>query len=451
MIRLPARGSLRLRFLTGLLAWVGLGLLLVGLGTSRLFHAHVEAQFHDELEVHLLELAGLVRLDGQGRPVLERPLSDPRYAMPGSGFYWQVERDGLPPLRSPSLGAGGRLDTELAHQPQILHRLGPGPTGPTMTYGAMRPAADGGPALHFVIATDQRHLDAVVGAFDADLARWLGLLALALIGLALVLLAWTLRPLDRLAEAIARVRTGQTRRIGTRWPAEIRPLARELDAALADSEARVARARLEAGNLAHGLRTSLAILADEAEDLMRGPAGASATTVLDQCRAMARQLDWHLARARARAARGGRTEVEPALRQIVAAMERLHGGRGIGFRLKPGPATSAAIDPQDFAEIISNLLDNAGKWARAEVTASWSMDDGGLRIDVIDDGPGIAPAARAALFAPGARLDERVAGHGLGLAIAQELAARVGGQVRLHDRDDGCPGLRASIMLPQAA
>lgn len=236
MIRLPARGSLRFRFLAGLLLWVGLGLLLVGLGASRLFHAHVEAQFHDELEVHLLELADLTRIGADGRLRLERPLSDPRYAIPGSGFYWQVERHGAPLLRSSSLGAAGRLDGELAHQPQIRHRFAPGPTGPTMTYGLMRPAPDGGPDIHFVIATDRRHLDSVVRAFDSDLARWLGLIALAQVGTALLLLAWSLRPLDRLAEGVARVRAGVDQRIGGDWPAEIQPLARELDAALADSE-----------------------------------------------------------------------------------------------------------------------------------------------------------------------------------------------------------------------
>lgn len=450
-MRLPARGSLRLRFLAGLLAWVGLGLLVVGLGASRLFHAHVEAQFHDELEVHLEELAALTRLDSEGRPVLERPLSDPRYAIPGSGFYWQVERHGRPPLRSPSLGPAGRLDTELAHQPEILHRLAPGPTGPTMTYGVMRKAGDGGPDLHFVIATDRRHLDSVVGAFDADLARWLGLLAVVLLGSALLLLAWTLKPLDRLAGAVARVRSGAARRVGADWPAEIRPLAAELDEALAASEARVARARLEAGNLAHGLRTSLAILADEAEDLMRGPAGASAAAVLGQCRTMARQLDWHLARARAGAPRGGQTEVGAAIVPIVAAMARLHGQRGVSFRLEPGPAAVAAIDTEDFAEIVSNLLDNAGKWARAEVTTTWALEGGAVAIAVTDDGPGIPPAAREGLFAPGARLDEQVPGHGLGLAIAQDLALRVGGAVSLDDRADGRSGLVARVTLPVAA
>jgi hypothetical protein len=183
-----------------MLAWIAAGLVMVGFSTSALFRRHVEAQFHDELRVHLLELAGLTRIAADGRPYLDRPLSDPRFGMRGSGYYWTVERHGLPPLLSGSVpeGLSDPLDPSLAHQSEILHRLAPGPTGPTMTYGFRRAAPDGGPELHYLIATDERILDAIVSSFERDLWRWLTLLAGGLLATGTVVILYALKPLDRL-------------------------------------------------------------------------------------------------------------------------------------------------------------------------------------------------------------------------------------------------------------
>lgn len=442
--------SLRLRFALAMLAWVGAGLILVGVGTSALFRQHVEAQFHDELAVHLAELSGLTHLRADGRPVLDRPLSDPRYAIPGSGYYWQVTRHGLPPLSSASL-VRGRLDPAVAHAPHLFHRLAAGPSGPAMTYGMTRPAPDGGPELHFLIATDERHLDQVIHAFDHELWRWLALMALALAGTGALVVLFALRPLGRLAVAVGAVRSGRSQRMEGRWPTEIAPLVSDLNALIAAQEAMVNDARIEAGNLAHGLRTALAILTDEAETLARDTAGDSAATLLEQCRRIERQLDWHLARARASARgpmAGPGTRLPEALEPILAAMARLHQGRAIAFRIVADQPAVLAIDPLDFGEIVSNLADNAGKWAAHEVILSWTEADDRLVLSVSDDGPGIPPHLRQRLFTPGDRLDEAVPGHGLGLAIARDLARKAGGDVVLEGRPDGKSGLRAVVLLP---
>lgn len=442
------RGSLRMRFSLAVLAWIIGGLIVVGVGTSALFTRHIESRFHAELQQHLLELAELTIVSPDGSPRLERPLSDPRYAVPDSGFYWQVDRHGFPPLRSPSVTKGG-LDTALAHQPDIFHRPANGPTGVAMTYGFTRPIADGSGYLHYLIATDQRHLDDVTKAFEAELIGWLSLLALALLATGGLVILYTLKPLNRLAGTVAAVRSGSARRMGGKWPSEITPLVHDLDGLLQANEEMVSRARLEAGNLAHGLRTSLAILTDEAETLANGPAGESAITLLDQCRQIERQLDWHLARARAKASFGGQgTEMPDALLPIVAAMRRLHQARTVHFEVTGGPPATLAIDSRDFAEIVSNLADNAGKWATSHVSIGWYTQDGGLCLVFTDDGPGIPAEEIARAFAPGQRLDENIMGNGLGLAIAQDLARLAGGEVRLSARVDGSKGLVATCILP---
>jgi signal transduction histidine kinase len=446
----PARapGSLRLRFLLAMLVWISAGLVVIGLSTSALFRRHVEEQFHDELEVHLTELAELTRLDAHGRPVLERPLSDPRYARPDSGFYWQVVRDGHPPLTSASITSGS-LETSLAHQPDVLHRLAPGPTGPSMTYGFARPAPGGG-YLHFLIATDERHLDAVIHAFDRELRLWLLLLALGGLGTGFLVVLYTLRPLRRLGRAVADVRAGRTRRMDGEWQVEIAPLVADLNGLLDINEDMVTRARVQAGNLAHSLRTSLAILTDEAETLARSQAGESALTLLEQSRRMARQLDWHLARSRAGVRHGARTELPDAVLSIAGAMERLHAGRAVSFTVGESMPVALAIEPEDFAEILSNLADNAGKWARSQVTIGWTVAEGRALIHIEDDGPGIAEALRSQVFDIGNRLDERTPGHGLGLAIARDLAVLHGGEIRLGARADARPGLSVLLSLDMA-
>lgn len=435
--------SLRLRFALAMLAWVIGGLLLVGFSASALFRRHVEGVFHAELEEHLVELVGLTELAANGRPTLARPLSDPRYGTKGSGYYWQVSDAGGTVLRSPSLGES-RLTDRLERQQNVVHMRGQGPAGAAMIYGTTQDHGAGRP-LQFLIATDMRHLDDVVMAFQHELLAWLAALATLLIAGALIALRFATRPLDRLAATIARVRAGHDQRMGAVWPAEIAPLASDLDRLIESREAMVAAARIEAGNLAHGLRSSLAVLVDEAETLAGHPAGK---TLMAECSAIARRLDWHLARARAAAGQGAiiETALPDALDPLLNAMRRLHAARHIVFTAN-GPPTRVAIDPDAFAEIMSNLLDNAGKWASAHVAVRWRASHGQVEIAVIDDGAGIPVQMVDTLWQPGVRLDENMPGHGLGLAISLDLAKAANGQLVLGPRSDHGPGTEALLTL----
>ncbi len=437
------QSSLRMRFALAMLAWVIGGLLIVGLSASALFRRHVEGVFHAELEEHLAELVGLTEFAADGRPMLTRPLSDPRYGTKGSGYYWQVSGQGGALLRSPSLDES-HLTLRFARKKEVIHMRGRGPSGDSMIYGITQDY-DGRGAFQFLITTDMRHLNEVVMAFQRELLAWLAALAVLLIAGALVALRFATRPLDRLAATIARVHVGEDQRMGTAWPAEIVPLASDLDRLIESREAMVASARIEAGNLAHGLRTSLAVLVDEAETLADHPAGK---TLMAHCTAIARRLDWHLARARAAAGQGVVTEtiLPDALEPLISAMRRLHAARHIEFTADSAPAR-VAIDPDAFAEILSNLLDNAGKWATAQVAVRWQVSQGQVGIAVIDDGAGIPVETIDTLWQPGVRLDENMPGHGLGLAIALDLARSANGQLVLGPRNDHHSGTQAVLTL----
>lgn len=445
MKRLLVPGSLRQRFLLAVTLWVLLGIGAIWFSAVGIFSKHVEQSYHEELEVHVRELGGLTEIAPDGAIVLDRPLSDPRYDVPLSGFYWQVTADGRAPLQSRSMTRGS-LDESIAHSPEILHRLDNGPTGPAITYGFTR-TGPAGEDVHFVIATDQSELDRLIGSFTRDLTAWLAVLAALLLATGFAIISFGLRPLDRLSLAFARLRHGDTDELEGRYPAEIAPLAADLNAYIRQNEAMVARARVQAGNLAHSLRTPLAIITDEAERLAEHSAcRAAGAVLLDQAGAMEQQIEYQLARARSAAGNrlSGRGVVLPDIAlPILRAMERLHPDKT--FTLEAGGCEGIVLplDPVDYAEVLSILLDNAGKWASRYVTLSFSCDDAGSSTArIADDGPGIPEDRIEMAFALGARFDPGVAGSGLGLAIARDLCAAMGITLSLAN---GVSGLIATM------
>ncbi|WP_158094070.1 sensor histidine kinase [Erythrobacter tepidarius] len=405
-----------------------------------IFSSHVEQSYHEELEVHVRELGALTEIASDGSIVLTRPLSDPRYAEPLSGFYWQVTAKGHKPLRSQSMTRGS-LDEGIAHSPEILHRLDNGPTGPAITYGFTR-KGPAGEDIHFVIATDQRELDRLIGGFTRDLTAWLAGLAALLLATGFAIISFGLRPLDRLSQAFARLRHGDSDELEGQYPAEIAPLAADLNTYARQNEAMVARARVQAGNLAHSLRTPLAIITDEAERLTaRDDCKDTGKVLLDQASAMEQQIEYQLARARLGAGRkpAGRGVVLPDVAlPILRAMERLHPDKRFTLDTSGLERTVLPLDPVDFAEVLSILLDNAGKWARQEVRLAFACDRAGENtVTIADDGPGIPEAMIPRAFDVGTRFDPDTAGSGLGLAIARDLCDAMGLELGLTNGERG--------------
>lgn len=440
--------SLRFRLLIGTLVWMVLGIVAGGLLVSSLFRWNLLQGYHEELEVHIEELAALTALDQSGQPYLLRRLSDPRYLPLDSGFYWQVDRTGFRTLASPSLG-GNRLDPQFADGTTLHIAWTKGPHGSTLEYGKQIPVA-AGPPLRLLIATDKRLVDATMAEFNQSLILSLAGFALLMVAAGVLHIRFGLRPLDRLARAVGDVRAGRSERMDDAFPSEIRPLVSDLNGLIDASAASVTQSRLIAGNLAHGLRTPLAILIDEADCLRKAGNAAAADTILHEARRMQRQIDFHLARARNAAAQplpGQVASVRGTLEKLVEAFSRLYQQRGIGYRLEPGEELDVACDPVDFTEILSNLLDNAGKWAKRHCVISWKLQAGKVAIEIEDDGPGLPDDAREAVFKAGTRLDDLMPGSGLGLAIARDLARIYGGEVELATAPVG--GLKASVSLPK--
>jgi signal transduction histidine kinase len=260
-----------------------------------------------------------------------------------------------------------------------------------------------------------------------------------------------LDPFRALRERLAAVRCGDTPRVEGEYPSEVQPLIDELNALLEDREKTVKRALATAGDLAHGLKTPLALLVQDADRAESSGYPELAASITSQVERMSRQVNYHLARARAAAA--GPAGAVPSgmadrVSALVRTMAKLHGDRGLNIASTVASDVHVRVQREDLDEMLGNLLDNACKWARSRVVVAASRKDGSVLITVDDDGPGLAPDERARVLERGVRLDEAAPGSGLGLAIVRELVQLYGGSVTLEDSPLG--GLQARATLPSA-
>ncbi len=449
------RSSLRLRLLAGSLIWIVVALSLTGFVLGDLFRQHVATRFEAELQGHLDQLAAVFEFDADGTPRLRAELSDPRLRKPYSGLYWQIDGakhdTGSDILRSRSL-----WDSTLAVPADALtdgavhvHRVdGPDASHLVMVERMIRPADRPDEAYRLIVAADERAMTEPVIAFVGLLVRALTILAAGLLALVAIQLYLGLMPLRRMRDALAAVRDGRARRLEGVYPQEVQPLVDELNTLLHHDAEVVARARMQAGNLAHAVKTPLAILANAAAR-ERNDFGR---LVIEQVAGAQRQVDYHLARARAAGAievPGLRTPLRPVLEGLIRVMQRVHAARNVEIDAASIPVALAFRgEEQDLQEMLGNLLDNACKWASHRVVIGASSAGQALTVRIDDDGPGLPPAEREAVFTRGVRADEQVPGSGLGLAIVRDLARLYGGDVQLDAAPEG--GLRVTLTLPAA-
>jgi signal transduction histidine kinase len=259
-----------------------------------------------------------------------------------------------------------------------------------------------------------------------------------------------LSPFDALRGRLAAVRDGRELRLEGRYPSEVQPLVNDLNALLDHRDDAVRRALGKAGDLAHGLKTPVAVLmleADRADAAGQHDVAAEMRTQLDRMR---RQLDYHLAHARAAASGaplGARSSVAESASALARTLLRLHADRGLSIDVHVDANHAVRAQREDLDELLGNLLDNACKWAKSRVSITSSIDGANILIAIDDDGPGLDPAMRDAVLQRGVRADEAAPGSGFGLAIVRDLAELYGGSIALERADAG--GVRAVLRLPR--
>ena len=450
-------GSLRLRLIVAASLAVAAALYASGLVLSQLFSGHVAARLDAELLVHANQIIANLELGPEGAVKLTVPPADPRFELPNGGLYWQIDLPGGTRLRSRSLWENVlTLPSDDMADAGVHHHELSGPDGTRLV--ALERSITIGPeaatkTMRVSVAVDRAEMDQATAGFHAVLIRSLLVLGLGLIAALLFQVHVGLRPLAHLRSALGGVHAGTESRIEGNFPTEVRPLVADLNALLERERTSIERAREQAGDLAHGFKTPLAVLSTVARDLERDGRTDAMREIEVQIDLMGRLVKSTLARTRiAGASAVGRraTPVASVVTRVIGAMKRVAADRNIVWSVDIAPATMFPGDETDLIEMIGNIADNAAKWATSKVAIRARVADGRLWLVVEDDGPGLPPGAELDMPVRGRRLDETRSGTGLGLSIVAKIVEAYGGTLMLATSPLGGLGVEVSFPTPGA-
>ncbi|PTE09392.1 ATP-binding protein [Mesorhizobium helmanticense] len=453
--------SLAFRVIAFSTIWAILTLIVIFTLITTLYRQASERGFDSLLSAHLFNLIGSVGVSEGGSLTGAPDLGDLRFSEPNSGWYWSVE--------PASEGVHGDLHSSSMTKTIPSPSVAEVPFNSSFQRSYATEGIDGeelevfesefvldakNRAARFRVMGNQTELDQEIASFQRRLLTYLSLFGVGMIAINAIAILLGLQPLRRVRNALAMVREGTAQRLDGHFPAEIEPLANETNALIENNKRIVERSRTQVGNLAHSLKTPLAVLINEGRAL----GGAQGQLIAEQAASMQKQVDHYLQRARVAAQRDSvvyRTPVAPLVQRMVRVLQKLNPRTDLSLSL---PATDIifAGEREDLEELLGNLLDNAMKWAKGAVAVSVSPISGkggagkeGLanlfEISIEDDGPGIPEDKAREVLKRGRRLDETKPGTGLGLAIVADLINEYGGALALER--SGMGGLKAVVRL----
>ena len=438
--------SLRARLLMGVALVLVLFMAGAGIAVQRAHGDSVRAVHYGRLQGTVYLLLARAEVDAAGALVMPAGFAEPRLSLPGSGLYasiLNVNRN--EEWRSPStVGVAApfrrSVDTGRWHFETVERE---GRTYMAVTYAVSWETGARPAPLVLSVLEEESEFRHEVAVFARTLWAWLGGAGVLLLLAQLLLLQWGLAPLRRVAGEIGRVEGGEQSKIEGRYPSELAGLTDNLNTLIVQERDRQTRYKEALSYLAHSLKTPLAVLRSALQEPEQLPA-----MVAQQVTRMDDIVQHQLGRAAA----GGSARFAPAVRlapvleRIREALAKVYADKGIAFRLDCPAELAWRIDEGDLFEMMGNLMDNAAKWTRQRVTVrAWRAGDR-LRLQVDDDGPGFSDTQ--SVLQLHVRGDERVPGHGVGLAVVKDLVDSHGGELKLVRSDFG--GARVDIGLPAA-
>lgn len=431
-------------------------IIVAGIGLAALFERHVERRVGQELDSHIAQIAASLRIGADGKVALARPLAEPLFERVFSGLYWQVHDETTDTLlRSRSLWDADlaipntRTDPGVTWSGQAV-----GPNGEKLLVHAMTvilAAMGRDHRMRIAVAIDRASITELRQGFERDLVP-----GLVLLGGLIILAAWLhvsagLWPLAGIRRALSAIQEGRAAKLSTEVPDEMRPLVEEINNLLSQQELALIRARDQAADLAHGLRTRLTALARDIDRLRAVGQEGIAADIETLAAQMHRTVERELARARLRHRNrvASPARIAPVIDGIIRMLSRTPQGEALLFENDLDGEVAIALQSDDLAEIFGNLLENAARAAQGHVRVSASDgDEGFLTILIEDDGAGADPARMERLTARGMRQDE-AGGAGLGLAIVSDILAACGGRIGFARSVLG--GLAVKVALPRHA
>jgi len=446
----PHVGSLSRRMIGVAALWIAALLLIGGFALDRVLTRSIVASFDNQLVFVLNSMITSAEIDPNGEVRFNRQPADQRFVEPYSGLYFQISGAGAETFPSRSLW-DRRLrvsDTHADIKPHLYDsdEFSSGGQAEPLRIAERDAVLPGSPVRwRFQVAQSRATINEQIHRLRLTLFWSFFALGIGLLILAALQTFYGLWPLRRVRDEVADIRSGDETRISDEFPAEIRPLTEEINQLLAHNEAQAEEARRHAGNLAHALKTPLTVITNAAT----AHSPDLADTVCREALVMRRQVDHHLARARAigrRAAAQSRARVWESLEAVERAVDRLY--EGVTVDIAGDHQAQVRVERQDLDEMLGNLVENAAKYGGGRVFVT--VEPKGDKVDILveDDGPGIPEEKRDELFARGARLDTTgKPGTGLGLAIVRDVAVIYGGSIHLEESED-LGGLLARLTLP---
>lgn len=455
--------SLAFRLIATALIWVAVALPLAAFAIQSIYAREVLQAFQNDIETQLLILVTDGADASNKVPSPPKNLTETLFNLNESGWYWQispVKKAAGPRLVSGSL-ATGRIQSAAGkgippNETGIIWHEAIGPGKETIRVAEMIIRLGhkrDGPGYSFLVARDLGWAYSKINDFRFWLGVALAIAALALLAMIYFQVRFALKPLQQIGDGLQAIRSGKTERLEGDFPHEVRALQQEMNALMQSNQEIIERARTQVGNLAHALKTPLAVITNEAGEL---PPPLS-ERIKAQAKIMRDQVSLYLDRARmaARVAMIGRiTDVAPVIEALQRALEKIYRDKGIKIRLDLPEIAHFQGERHDLEEMLGNLMDNACKWAESTVWVSARLvapaSPGaplGLEISVDDDGPGLSAEQREQITKRGLRLDESKPGSGLGLSIVKDLATTYRGSLRLEASPHG--GLKALLVVPR--
>ncbi len=440
------RNTLTLRLVVASTVWVVGSLLAAGILLSLLFRDHIERRFDATLVSFLEELVAASEITNTGDVTLAWTPADPRFNRPYSGWYWQILQGDVVAAQSESVWQS-RLDIavpDAGSGPRIQQFTDPGnQLSRALVQDITLPEVE--THFTFVVAAPVADIESDVKEFTSNLAVTLAALGIGLLCAVLFQVGFGLRPLRAMRRGLTDIRSGKLDRLPESFPDEVQPVVTELNALLDHNAALLERARTQASNVAHGLKTSLTVITNEA----RAIEGKRGEILRNRAESMANGIDRYLSHARAVGPGtmvGARTPVKDVVDDLRFSMDLLFKDRALRVHASGLDGLSFNGDKHDLEEMLGNLMDNACKWARGEVLVRGERSADRVLISIEDDGPGISPEQQAKVLERGRRLDESVPGTGLGLDIVRDIAELYRGKIELGRSSLG--GLSAQLDLP---
>ncbi|WP_421721758.1 sensor histidine kinase [Aurantiacibacter suaedae] len=442
-------GSIARRMMIIAAVWIVVLLAIGGFALDRALTQLLSKQFDEQLELPLTAMISSAEIDPYGDVWFNRPLADQRFLEPNSGFYYQINGNGAVNYFSRSLWDRTlAIDEDLDAENPVFYDSDQFPDESLRMVQRTVQIPGSDTQWQFVVAGSREELDDQLNSIRALLGWSFAVLGVGLFLMAVAQTWYGLSPLRRIRRAIASIRQAGSNRVTEPLPLEVQPMVQELNALLDHSQRQAEEARTHAGNLAHALKTPLTVLNNAA----RGHDPALDSIVLRESASMQRQVDHHLARARAvgrRAIGHSRSLVMESASAVERAVRTLYPEVRLDLAGNAGAAVS--LERQDLEELLGNLMENAAKYGGGSVfvTVDARPEDPLCAIWIEDDGIGIPEAQRVAIFERGARLDTEKPGTGLGLAIVRDVAGIYGGEVSLGESED-LGGLLVELRLPRA-